>query len=254
MSAAPRGEVQPDEARPGRPPRAHPPSRLELLRLFARLRRDPAAFFDALARWSLARFPFQLAGARVLDLGSGGGEAARALARAGAAVVPLELDEAAVRSVGPPPRQVVGDAGRLPFRDGVFDGVFCSNLLEHVRDPAGVLAEIGRVLRPGGWAWVSWTNWYSPVGGHEIVPFHYLGPRLGSAVWRRLFGEPALSVPFESLWPVHVGRTLALARALPGMTLVDARPRYYPSQRWIVRVPLLREFATWNCLLLFERR
>jgi SAM-dependent methyltransferase len=241
----------------GGPVRAtdRPPTRLELFRLFLRLRAAPEPFFDALARWSLARFPFQLAGARVLDLGSGGGEGARELARGGATVIPLDLDEAAVRSLAPrPARQVVGDAGRLPFRDRAFDGVFCSNLLEHIPAPAGILAEIERILRPGGWAWVSWTNWYSPVGGHAIVPFHYLGPRLGPALWRRLFGEPLTSVPGKSLWPLHVGPTLALARRLPGMTLVDARPRYYPSQRWILRVPVLRELATWNCLLLLERR
>lgn len=38
----------------------------------------------------------------------------------------------------------------LPFKDGSFDTVLCMNVLEHVRDPARVLAEIRRVLRPGG--------------------------------------------------------------------------------------------------------
>jgi hypothetical protein len=110
-----------------------------------------------------------------------------------------------------------------------------------------------RVLRPGGWAWVSWCNWYSPWGGHEIVPFHYLGPRLGLKAWRRLFGEPPRNVPFETLWPTHIGKVLAMVRGRPGLRLLDARPRYYPSQRWLLKVPGLREVATWNCLLVLER-
>ena len=39
----------------------------------------------------------------------------------------------------------------------------------------------------------------------------------------------------------------------PGLRLVDALPRYYPSQRWIMKVPGLREVAAWNCVLVVEK-
>lgn len=42
------------------------------------------------------------------------------------------------------------DAQFLPFRSGQFDVVLCTEMLEHVREPAEVISEIGRVLRPGG--------------------------------------------------------------------------------------------------------
>lgn len=50
---------------------------------------------------------------------------------------------------------VFGDGARLPFANGCFDGVVCLEVLEHVPDPALVVAEIGRVLRPDGRAWIS---------------------------------------------------------------------------------------------------
>ncbi len=230
-------------------------SRAELFRLFLTEKHDPVPFYQRLASRSVAELPFHLAGAHVLDLGCGPAHYSAALRAAGARVVGVDLDEDELRT----PAAAVGtavasDATRLPFPDCAFDGVFSSNMLEHTPDPAGVFAEVERVLRPGGWAWVSWTNWYSPWGGHEIVPLHYLGPRLGLAAWRKLKGEPRKNVPFEGLWPTHIGPVLAAVKARPGLRLVDAVPRYYPSQRWILGIPVLRELLTWNCLLLLERR
>lgn len=50
---------------------------------------------------------------------------------------------------------VFGDGASLPFRDACFDGVFCLEVLEHVPEPESVLKEITRVLKPGGYAWIS---------------------------------------------------------------------------------------------------
>jgi hypothetical protein len=150
--------------------------------------------------------------------------------------------------------QAHADGRRLPFADGSMDGVVCSNLLEHTPDPSAIFHEIARVLKPGGWAWVSWTNWYSPWGGHEIVPLHYLGPERGLRTWRRFFGEPRKNVPFDGLWPTYVSQMLQIAQSHPALELRGAFPRYYPSQRWIVRTPGVREVASWNCVLQLERR
>jgi SAM-dependent methyltransferase len=231
-------------------------SKLDLLKRFRSEKRDPDGFYGALVAHTLAAFPFPLEGQQVLDVGCGDGYFTEALRQAGARVIATDLDvESVTRSSTLRGRAAISDGGALPCPDAVFDGVFCSNVLEHTPDPAAIFAEIERVLRDGGWAYVSWTNWYSPWGGHAIAPFHYLGPRRGELVYRRVVGEPrGPNLPFVNLWVTHIGSMLRLVRSRPGLTLTGAHPRYYPSQRWIVRVPGLREVATWNCVLLLRRK
>jgi SAM-dependent methyltransferase len=231
------------------------PSRRELLRLFLSEREDPEPFYRRLADRSIAEFPFEIMERSVLDLGCGPGYYTRALAERGAQVISADLSESDLRTQSEATScALVSDGMLLPFHHGAFDGVFCSNLLEHTPDPNGIIAEIERVLQPRGWAYVSWTNWYSPWGGHAIAPFHYLGPRLGLRAYRAVLGEPkGKNLPYQRLWPTHVGQVLRLVRARRGLRLLDALPRYYPSQRWILRVPGLREIAAWNCVLLLER-
>ena len=45
------------------------------------------------------------------------------------------------------------DAAALPFADASFDAVIANHMLYHVDDPAAVVHEFDRVLRPGGWRW-----------------------------------------------------------------------------------------------------
>jgi SAM-dependent methyltransferase len=231
------------------------PTRREVFKLFLAEKTDPEPFYTQLARRSMADFPFETEGKLVLDLGAGPGYYSRALERRGATMVAIDLDPADLTSAaGPAPGAVACDGGRLPFPDGTFDGVFCSNMLEHTPEPERIFDDAARVLKPGGWAWISWTNWYSPWGGHNIVPLHFLGPHLGYRAWCRLFGEPPKNIPYEGLFPTYVGKMLRVARQHPTLELLDAVPRYYPSQRWILSVPGVREVATWNCLLLMRRR
>ena len=49
-----------------------------------------------------------------------------------------------------PIADVHGSADALPFEDGSFDTVLCTQVIEHVRTPNAVIAECARVLRPGG--------------------------------------------------------------------------------------------------------
>ncbi|MGH9085641.1 MAG: glycosyltransferase [Acidimicrobiales bacterium] len=246
----------------GRPPRGSRQrlvedvkDKIELFQLFTAERADPEPFYRRLAARSIAELPYQVEGRLILDLGAGPGHFAAALRDAGAAVIALDKDASdssagADRSLA----SVCGDGTRLPLSDASIDGIFCSNMLEHTPEPGAVLHEMARVVRPGGWAWVSWTNWYSPWGGHDITPFQYLGPTWGARAHRRLFGEPRKNAPGDGLWPTHIGHVLRQVAAEPMFEVRDVFPRYYPSQRWITRVPGLREVLTWNCVLLLHRR
>jgi SAM-dependent methyltransferase len=149
---------------------------------------------------------------------------------------------------------VVGGGERLPFASGAFDGVVSSNVLEHAPDTWGMVRELLRVTRPGGVVFLSWTNWYSPIGGHEWSPLHYLGPRWGPRVYRFLFGRPPpWNLPGRTLFPVHVGPVLRGIRRM-NVDVIDVAPRYWPRLRFLARVPGLREFAMWNCVVLLRVR
>jgi SAM-dependent methyltransferase len=111
-----------------------------------------------------SRFPLA-PGDRVLDLGCGAGRHAFECYRRGAHVVALDQNGeevadvarwfAAMRQAGEAPAAatavaVRGDALRLPFPDDSFDRVIVSEVMEHIPDDHGLLAEMVRVLRPGG--------------------------------------------------------------------------------------------------------
>ncbi|MHA6343927.1 bifunctional 2-polyprenyl-6-hydroxyphenol methylase/3-demethylubiquinol 3-O-methyltransferase UbiG [Roseivivax sp. CAU 1761] len=96
-------------------------------------------------------------GRRVLDLGCGGGFMAEALAARGARVTGLDPAAKAVAAAARHAAQegldiayLAGRGEALPFADAAFDIVVCVDVLEHVDDPARVLAEAARVLAPGG--------------------------------------------------------------------------------------------------------
>ncbi len=138
-------------------------------------------------------------GDRVLDVGAGFGRHAFEIARRGARVVALDYaaDEVvqtratigAMVAGGEIPLDrfvgvLRGDATRLPFADGSFDTVITSEVLEHIQDDVSAIAEMVRVLRPGGTfaatvpAWfpekVNWMlsdEYHAPksVGGHVRI-------------------------------------------------------------------------------------
>ena len=106
------------------------------------------AWFDRQIEWP---------GKDVLDLGCAGGFMAEAMAARGAHVTGLDPAAQAIEAARSHARdeglQIVYDVGvgeALPYDAAGFDAVVCVDVLEHVTDLHAVLAEVVRVLRPGG--------------------------------------------------------------------------------------------------------
>jgi SAM-dependent methyltransferase len=194
-------------------------------------------------------------GRRVVDVGGGPGYFAEAFRRAGAQSTFVETFWDAMTGAG---RKlgygVIGDGMRLPFADGAFDVSHSSNVLEHVTDPLAFFGEMVRVVRPGGLVFLAFTNWYSPFGGHETSPWHYLGGARAAGRYERRLGHPPKNRFGVSLFPLHIGDVLEWARSQNGIELLDAFPRYYPH--WthrLTEIRGLREVATWNLAMVMRR-
>jgi 2-polyprenyl-6-hydroxyphenyl methylase/3-demethylubiquinone-9 3-methyltransferase len=92
---------------------------------------------------------------KVLDVGCGAGFLANDLAKSGLQVSGVDLSESSLKVAAnhddtKSVHYLVADAYQLPFADSSFDAVTCMDFLEHVDQPAAVIAEISRVLKPSG--------------------------------------------------------------------------------------------------------
>jgi SAM-dependent methyltransferase len=126
------------------------------------------AYYERPATLALAG---DVAGRRILDAGCGSGPLFAALRDRGAIVTGFDASagmlELARRRLGDDADLVVADLGRpLPFPDGAFDDVVASLVLHYLEDWAAPLAELRRVLKPGGRLIASVNH---PIQGHPVV-------------------------------------------------------------------------------------
>ena len=120
---------------------------------------------------------------KILDVGCGGGILSEALAKAGARVTGLDLSEASLQVA----RQHAQEEGlAIDYRyesvqdlaekqNGQFDAITCMEMLEHVPEPAKVIAACAQALKPGGQAFFSTINrtpkafLFAIIGGEYIL-------------------------------------------------------------------------------------
>lgn len=231
---------------------------VRLFRAFLREQSDPDHFYRTLADDSVRQIALfaPLDGRIVLDVGGGPGYFSDAFRAAGAHYLGVDPDVGELSARGRPGTGMVRASGtELPVQTGSVEICYSSNVLEHVAEPEAMLAEMVRVTRPGGTVFVSFTPWFSPWGGHETAPWHYLGGGYARRRFRRKHGREPKNRYGETLFPLTVGAALRWARRAENVTVVRALPRYHPWwATWIVHIPVLREIASWNLVMVLRKR
>ncbi|MGY1829635.1 class I SAM-dependent methyltransferase [Geodermatophilus sp. SYSU D01180] len=202
-------------------------------------------------------------GMTVLDLGCGEGRHAFEAYRRGASVVAVDwgvpevettkrwlgaIAEAGEAPAGAHHEVVRGDLRHLPFPDGSIDRVIASEVLEHIPDDGTAMAEIARVLKPGGRAavtvprygpervcWALSDAYHANEGGHiRIYRGDVLRARLSVAglVPGRSHHAHALHAPYWWLkCAVGVDRDAAVVRAYHRLLVWDLTRR-----PWVTRL------------------
>ena len=148
---------------------------------------DPDGEFRPLHDLNPARLDYiearaDLAGSRVVDVGCGGGLLAEGMARRGARVLGIDL---APEALAVAKLHALESGVAVEYREiavetladsatGQFDLVTCLEMLEHVPDPAAIVASIARLVRPGGNAVFSTINRNARSFALAIVGAEYL--------------------------------------------------------------------------------
>lgn len=205
---------------------------------------SPLSFLYWLAR-ARARLvpPADRAGAILVDLGCGGGlmaphVAGKGYRHIGVDTIRSALEQARTHGV----TAVQADVVQLPFATGCADVVSAGELLEHVTDVPGTVAEACRILRPGGWLILDTLN--------RTALANLLAVQVGERILPSIRGmhDPKLFVSPRTL-------TSECARHGVALHVRGVRPTLPSLVRWVATrrnaVPIV---PTWSKAVLYQGR
>jgi len=184
----------------------------------------------------------------IVDTGAGTGHASRALQRRfpGSTVVALDIAEGMLRAAR---RQqgwwrrfarVCADLEQLPLASATVDLAFCNLALQWLTEPDQALAEIARVLRPGGWLYFTTFGpdtlselraAWAAVDGYTHVNRFIDMHDLGEALTRNGFADPVLDVEHFKLTYTDVRALMRDLKAIGAHNVTAGRPRGLVGRR-----------------------
>ncbi len=139
-----------------------------------------------------------------------------------------------------PGEGVCGSATALPFADAVFDVVAAFDVVEHCDDEAQALAELARVLRPGGRMLLSVPAYQWAWSDHDVRAGHhrrYTRPRLVAAVERAGLHVDRATYAFSAVFPFFVAeRLVRRVRQRAGQAPQGLTPVAGPVDSMLVRL------------------
>ena len=169
-------------------------------------------------------------GSKVLDVGCGTGEMAARLMELGYEVWGLDLSEAMIRHARGRCRSDrfrVGDIEHIPFADETFDAVVCLGVIEYLPTDEAALAEIWRVLKPGGSAVVSTPSAVSPLHHMDRI-LAGVGPRARAFYRLAVYRLRGRRSPVDHPSPLLTNR-----KYHPGSWLRLLRSSGFEPEEWI---------------------
>lgn len=136
-----------------------------------------------------------------------------------------------------------GKGEKLIFADNFFDFVYCLNVLEHVENIEDCLNEMIRVLKPGGWIYITTPNYNFPVERHYKIVFPVFLPRWAGYLYLILIGKPwTFLKTVNYITNRQIDKILDQQKKIFWMRIFKPSEKYYGRLSWLVnffRVKLL---------------
>lgn len=136
----------------------------------------------------------ELSSLSLLDVGAAAGFIDNYLADHFAQVIGVDIDQEAIQYALEHFKKEnlefkVADALNIPYEGGTFDVVICTHIYEHVPDAGTLMAEIERVLKPGGTCYFAAGNRFSIMEPHYNLPFLSMLPHPLAHIYLKLSGK-----------------------------------------------------------------
>lgn len=178
-----------------------------------------------------------LQGARVLDVGCQLGALPVALSELGAEVTGVDVDDALLDGArlrcgcyGARATFARAEAEALPFERGSFDAATFVDVIEHVRDPRRAVAELARVLRPGGVLYLFGPNRFAPGNLWRDPHYQLAGVAALPERWGRLYVTRVRGFPRYDVGVLPVGGVVERWLGEEGLRVVDSPAD--EAERW----------------------